>query len=153
MLEIATRFDPAVRDFFCEAETFDIHCAVTVRHVGHGVTARTLVTDVRRARYLTSIRCNVFALQLLAQQSHERVCRLQQPDCLIEGIVFTHRELECLEWASRGKSCADISLITGLRYRQVVRALEGAEAKLGVRTTVQVVRAYAAFTNAKPQRK
>lgn len=135
--EFAARFDPAAGDLFCEAETFGIRCGVTVPlyHAGRSVAAMTLVTDVKHARYLSYVRCNTFALQLLAQHSHERVCHLRQPDCVIEGIAFTHRELECLEWASRGKSRTDISVIPRLRYRQVVRALERAKAKLGVRTT------------------
>jgi DNA-binding CsgD family transcriptional regulator len=144
--EIAARFDPAARDLFCESEAFGIRCGVTVplRHSGRAVAAMTLVTDVKRSRYLSFVRCNVFALQLLAQNSHERLQHLRREGCEINGVVFTRRETECLEWASQGKSRTDIALITRWSYRQVVRALEHAKAKLGVRTTTQAVRIYAA---------
>jgi len=144
---IAARFDPAARDLFCESEAFGIRCGITVplRNSGRTVAAMTLVTDVKRSRYLSCVRYNVFALQFLAQSSHARLQRLRQEGREINGIVFTHREMECLEWASQGKSRSDITLITGLRYRQVVRALEHAKAKLGVRTTTQAVRIYAAY--------
>lgn len=144
--DIAARFDPAARDLFCESEAFGIRCGVTVplRRSGRTVAAMTLVTDVKRSRYLSCVRYNVFALQFLAQNSHERLQHLRREGCEINGVVFTRRETECLEWASQGKSRTDIALITRWSYRQVVRDLERVKAKLGVRTTTQAVRIYAA---------
>lgn len=144
--DIAAKFDPAARDLFCESEAFGIRCGVTVplRHSGRTVAALTLVTDVKRSQYLSCVRCNVFALQLLAQNSHQRLQHWRQEGCTINGVAFTRRETECLEWASQGKSRSDIALITQWSYRQVVRDLERVKVKLGVRTTTQAVRIYGA---------
>lgn len=49
------------------------------------------------------------------------------------------RERECLEWASRGKSSADIGMILGLSPRTVDSYLEKACGKLRVRTRVEAV--------------
>ena len=134
---------PAAR---AEADTFGIRCGITVPVVrGSGsLAAMTFVTDIKHLRYRSCILRNEVAFQFLAQHSHERLQRLKQSSYTMNGIAFTRREHECLEWASRGKSRRDIAVITGLSFRQVVRDLERAKAKLGVRTTTQAVKIYAA---------
>ena len=49
------------------------------------------------------------------------------------------REIECLEWVSRGKSSGDIGAILGLSPRTVDSYLEKACAKLRVRTRIEAV--------------
>lgn len=49
------------------------------------------------------------------------------------------RELECLIWASRGKSSADTGGIVGLSPRTVDSYLEKACSKLRVRTRIEAV--------------
>lgn len=49
------------------------------------------------------------------------------------------REIECLEWVSRGKSSGDIGAILGLSPRTVDSYLEKVCAKLRVRTRIEAV--------------
>lgn len=58
---------------------------------------------------------------------------LQQPTGL------SPRELECLQWVSRGKSSGDIGSILGLSPRTIDSYLEKACSKLRVRTRIEAV--------------
>lgn len=144
--DIVSKFDPAARDVFDEAEVFGIRCGVTVPLglAGRTAAAMTFITDTKYSRFRSCFSRNNLAFQLLAQHSHERLQRIRQNNFTISSISLTRREHECLEWASRGKSRTDIALITGLSFRQVVRDLEHVKAKLGVRTTTQAVSMYVA---------
>ncbi|MCC8957362.1 helix-turn-helix transcriptional regulator [Bradyrhizobium sp. Pear77] len=53
-------------------------------------------------------------------------------------------ELECLHWASQGKSTWDISRILGISRHTIASYLDSAKEKLGVRTTAQAVTRIAA---------
>ena len=55
------------------------------------------------------------------------------------GPSLSPRELECLGWASQGKSSTDIGAILGLSARTVDSYLEKAASKLGVRTRIEAV--------------
>lgn len=55
------------------------------------------------------------------------------------GSALSERELECLQWAARGKSSSDIGVILGLSPRTVDSYLERAATKLGVRTRIEAV--------------
>ncbi len=54
-------------------------------------------------------------------------------------VQLSARERECLEWASRGKSSADIGQILELSPRTVDSYLEKVCAKLRVRTRIEAV--------------
>src|SRR5262249_34637051 len=49
------------------------------------------------------------------------------------------RELQCLQWASRGKTDAEIGLILGISARTARFHIENAKKKLGAATRVQAV--------------
>lgn len=53
--------------------------------------------------------------------------------------VLSPREIECLVWASRGKSSADIGSILNLSSRTVDSYLEKVCSKLRVRTRIEAV--------------
>ncbi|RAK52777.1 helix-turn-helix domain-containing protein [Phenylobacterium deserti] len=53
--------------------------------------------------------------------------------------LVTDRQRACLEWAEKGKSASDISVILGISPRTVEGHLAKACALLGVRTRVQAV--------------
>lgn len=55
------------------------------------------------------------------------------------GPPLSGREAECLMWASRGKSSADIGAILDLSPRTVDSYLEKVCAKLQVRTRIEAV--------------
>lgn len=56
-------------------------------------------------------------------------------------IELSARELECLQWAGRGKSSSDIAGILNLSPRTVDSYLEKACSKIGVRTRIEAVAA------------
>ncbi|WP_312571107.1 helix-turn-helix transcriptional regulator [Brevundimonas sp.] len=53
--------------------------------------------------------------------------------------ALSPRELECLQWVSRGKSSSDIGVILSLSPRTVDSYLEKVCAKLRVRTRIEAV--------------
>lgn len=55
------------------------------------------------------------------------------------GITLRKRQIECLYWAQRGKSAADIGAILGISARTVEEHIANACAILGVRTRIQAV--------------
>lgn len=55
------------------------------------------------------------------------------------AATLSPRELECLLWASRGKSSSDIGAILSLSPRTVDSYLEKVCAKLRVRTRIEAV--------------
>jgi LuxR family quorum sensing-dependent transcriptional regulator len=52
-------------------------------------------------------------------------------------VPLTEREVECLHWAARGKTNAEIGLIANISRHTVNTHIENAKAKLGVATRMQ----------------
>jgi DNA-binding CsgD family transcriptional regulator len=52
-------------------------------------------------------------------------------------VSLTHRELECLHWAVRGKTNAEIGSILAISRHTVNTHIESAKTKLGVATRMQ----------------
>jgi len=63
---------------------------------------------------------------------------------MIDGVQLSPRELECLEWAARGKTAWEIGRILGISRYTAASYLNNAKEKLGVRTIVQAVMRIAA---------
>ncbi|MGY3619165.1 DNA-binding CsgD family transcriptional regulator [Bradyrhizobium sp. USDA 10063] len=125
--------------FFEEAASFGIRCGFTIPiHDNSGaIAAVSFATDKRRIGFERSIRERPDALQLIARYFHAHVKPKLQLDRLIGGTLLSPRELECLQWSSRGKSAGDIGTILGISQRTVAFHLDNARAKLGVRTIRQ----------------
>ncbi|KAH2814572.1 hypothetical protein KXV85_004728, partial [Aspergillus fumigatus] len=66
---------------------------------------------------------------------HSHVRRKLANEHGVDGIRLSPRELECLEWASQGKSAWEIGRILGISRNTVASYLENAKEKLGVRRT------------------
>jgi len=66
-----------------------------------------------------------------------RLARVARTDVWSLQIALSEREIECLTWAARGKSSAEISQITGTSKRNVDFHIETACRKLDVSTRVQ----------------
>lgn len=62
-----------------------------------------------------------------------------QMDVGSQSFALSPRELECLIWATRGKSSGDIGGILGLSPRTVDSYLEKVCSKLRVRTRIEAV--------------
>lgn len=62
-----------------------------------------------------------------------------EPDMAKPEVCLSPREQECLQWASLGKSSADIGTILSLSPRTVDSYLEKVCAKFHVRTRIEAV--------------
>jgi LuxR family transcriptional activator of conjugal transfer of Ti plasmids len=129
--------------FFTEAARFGIRFGLTIP-LQNSQAAMTFATDERQSRFLDSVERYRPALQLMSVIFHRHAAAALQPDHTINGVRLSPRELECLEWAARGKSASDTSGILGISRRTVSFHLENAKAKLGVRSIPQAVARLAA---------
>ncbi|MGY3621578.1 LuxR family transcriptional regulator [Bradyrhizobium sp. USDA 10063] len=124
-----------------EASEFGIRFGFTVPiHDDHGpVAALTFACDRQRRRFRRCVSLNRRVLQLAAMSFHSRIRHKLVDENSIGGVSLSPRELECLEWSSRGKSAWEIGKIIGISRRTVAFHLDNARAKLGVRTIRQAV--------------
>jgi DNA-binding CsgD family transcriptional regulator len=130
-----------------EAARFGIRCGFTVPiHDGRGpLAAFTFVSDERRREgFIECIEKNRRVLQLMAMYFHAHARRKLDVQRAIVGVTLSARELECLEWASQGKTAWETGLILGISRNTVAYYLENAKEKLGVRTVVQATTLLAA---------
>jgi DNA-binding CsgD family transcriptional regulator len=73
----------------------------------------------------------------MAMYFHAHVRRKLSGDRRIGEALLSPRELECLDWAAKGKSAWEIGRILGISRHTVASYLDSAKEKLGVRTIVQ----------------
>jgi DNA-binding CsgD family transcriptional regulator len=128
------------RDLFEQAAKFGIRCGFTVPiHDSKGaVAAVSFATDDLNIPFERSTNDHAQVLQLLAMYFHAHVRRMLSLDSAA-GVSLSPRELECLEWSSRGKSAWEIGTIIGISRRTASFHLDNARAKLGVGTIRQAV--------------
>lgn len=135
----AKQLSSAQQELFREASRFGIRFGFTVPiHDGHGpMAALTFATDERRPQFESCINSHARVLQLMAIYFHAHVRRNLSDGLMVDGILLSPRELECLEWAAQGKSAWEIARILGISRHTVAFYLDHAKEKLGVRTIVQ----------------
>ena len=114
------------------------------------VTAGFIV-PVRRGGKLAGIvtyagvRCRLGAIErsilhLLAHTAIMRAVSLKEvPRTTTPASDLSPRERQCLQWASRGKTDAEIGVILGISARTARFHIENAKRKLGAATRVQAV--------------
>lgn len=129
-----------------EAAQFGIRCGFTVPvHDSRGpIAAVTFAADERRPAFQRGIEHNERVLQLMAMYFHMHARRRLAPDRVVDGVALSPRELECLEWAARGKSAWEIGRLLSISRRTAAFHLDNAKTKLGVRTISQAVAKLAA---------
>ncbi|QOZ32788.1 LuxR family transcriptional regulator [Bradyrhizobium sp. CCBAU 53421] len=134
-----------------EASNFGIRLGFTVPiHDGHGpIAALTFAASKRSDAFETFTSSQARVLQLIAMYFHAHVRRKLRTGHRIAEVFLSPRELECLEWASQGKSAWEIGCILGISRNTVAYYLENAKEKLGVRTVVQAVTLLAAANKGK----
>ncbi|UVO33108.1 LuxR family transcriptional regulator [Bradyrhizobium arachidis] len=142
----ATSISPEQRQFLAEASEFGIRLGFTlpIHDEDGSVAALTFATDQRRPQFEKCIDLNASVLQLIARCFHSQVRRKLLRQLTIDGIVLSPREVECLDWAAKGKSVWEIGLILGISHNTVAHYLRSARDKLGVRKVVQAVARLAA---------
>jgi LuxR family transcriptional regulator, activator of conjugal transfer of Ti plasmids len=134
-----------------EAAEFGIRVGFTVPiHDGHGpIAALTFAASRHSHAFETFTISQARVLQLMAMYFHAHVRRKLTSGYRIAGVLLSPRELECLEWASQGKSAWEIGCILGISRNTVAYYLDNAKQKLGVRTVVQAVARLAAANKEK----
>jgi LuxR family transcriptional regulator, activator of conjugal transfer of Ti plasmids len=134
------------KEFLCEASEFGIRLGFTVPiHDGHGpIAALTFAADQKRIEFEQCIDAHARVLQLMAMYFHAHVRRKLTNEVTIDGVSLSPRELECLEWASLGKSAWEVGRILGISRNTAAHYLNNAKEKLGVRTVVQAATRLAA---------
>jgi LuxR family transcriptional regulator, activator of conjugal transfer of Ti plasmids len=80
--------------------------------------------------------------------AHAQARRRLSTNRVVDGIALSPRELECLEWAAKGKSAWEIGRLLNITRRTAAFHLDNAKAKLGVRTICQAVAKLAASQSA-----
>lgn len=138
-LDVASRsISPAQRRFLDEATEFGIRLGFTVPiHDEDGsVAALTFAANQRLPQFEKCIDLNAPVLQLMARCFHSHV-RRKLSHVTIDGILLSPRELDCLKWASQGKTAWEIGRILGISQNTAAHYLRSARDKLGVRKVVQ----------------
>lgn len=129
----------AIRRFFCEAADFGIRYGHTFPsgQWRNGQGAMTFATDRRRRDYQNCIRRHGEALQLISFLFHAEVQTMREQSLSAEGISLSRRQMQCLEWAARGKTVAEVADLLGIKRPTAKYHLDRAKAKLGVKTNTQ----------------
>lgn len=128
-------------EMFDEAAKYGIRYGFTVpiHYGGNPIAAVTFAVDERRPQFERRIKEHGRVLQLMAMYFHAHARRKIVSDQTIEGIPLSPRELECLEWAARGKSAWETGRILGISRRTAAFHLDNAKSKLGVHSICQAV--------------
>ena len=130
---------PAIRRFFCEAADFGI-CYGHTFPSGlwrRGQAAMTFATDLRRCEYESCIRRHAGALQLISYLFHAEVQIMCEQNLSADGVSLSRRQMQCLEWAARGKTVEEVAQLLGIKRPTAKYHLDRAKAKLGVKTNLQ----------------
>lgn len=127
------------RQLMAEANQFGIRCGFTIPiHDRRGLfAALTFASDERQPLFFRLIERYERALQLVAIFFHIQARRRLTSERMVDGVALSRREIQCLQWAARGKSDWDIGHILGISQRTAAFHLDNAKKKLGVRTKTQ----------------
>src|SRR5258708_39767596 len=131
------------RKFFDEAVTFGIGSGITVPiRGGFGrIAAFTLATDERAGLSERLLKESRDVIQLVGLYFHTHVTTRLGSAPITSAVTaeLTQRERQCLMWASRGKTAADIAVLVEIAPRTVVFHLENARRKLRATSIAQCV--------------
>lgn len=142
---------PRVHRLFEEAARYGICVGYTVpiHDRRRPVAALTFACDQQSARFASHISSCSAVLQLIAYYFHAHIHRNIVSERSFEGVTLSRREIECLEWASLGKSAWEVGAILGLSRNTVASYLDSAKRKLKVRTVTQAALRLAAAKSEK----
>ncbi|MFT4120820.1 MAG: autoinducer binding domain-containing protein [Bradyrhizobium sp.] len=106
----SSRSSTAQQQLLDEAAQFGTRIGFTVPiHDGHGpVAALTFAASQRDAIFGKRVKSQARVLQLMAMYFHAHVRRKLTHEHRIAGVLLSPRELECLQWASQGKTAWEI---------------------------------------------
>jgi DNA-binding CsgD family transcriptional regulator len=126
--------DPFDQMFYGEADDFGISYGYTVpMRFWHGrYAAMTFASDIRNLAARERIHRSSLGLEAIAMTFHLQVCATFETTHQIGHAILTPREVQCLTWASRGKTYIEIGEILEISARTVAAHIENAKRKLGV---------------------
>jgi DNA-binding CsgD family transcriptional regulator len=127
--------DPFEQKFYGEADDFGVSFGYTIpMRFWHGrYAALTFASDMRNLAARESIRRSSLGLESIATTFHLQVCATFETVHRIGDAILTPREVQCLTWASRSKTYAEIGEILEISARTVTAHIDNAKRKLGVR--------------------
>ncbi|CAH2405139.1 LuxR family transcriptional regulator [Mesorhizobium escarrei] len=133
--------EPAGAQVFEEAAQFGICCGMTIPIIDRrgNFAAITFAADKPDAVFFRTAERHEEGLPYIATCFHMFVRRKLSADRMIDGVLLTPREYECLQWAAQGKSDWEIGCILGITQRTAAFHLGNARRKLGVTTTRQAI--------------
>jgi DNA-binding CsgD family transcriptional regulator len=99
-----------------------------------GHAALTFAADCR-SEILSTIRHYAGELRMIAYSFHKQVRNLFHPNCVIEGVSLSLRQVQCLEWLARGKTIEETAMLLKVKPSTVKQHLQIAREKLGVHTS------------------
>jgi DNA-binding CsgD family transcriptional regulator len=133
-------YTPATRALWEESRVFGIEHGISVPV--HDRDSKSMLS-LARDKALTDPRELEMMLKganLLANCVHMTTSRLVKPALVKDAQpALSARELECLRWASKGKTAAEIGIIVGIVEATAVLHLNNAVKKLQVSNRVQAV--------------
>ena len=127
--------------FLKEAGEFGIVCGFTTPiHDRQGkVATLTFASEGNDADFLRTVEQNRHVIHLMAIYFHAHVRQGLQNSTYSKRCSLSPREIDCLQWAARGKSSGDISDILTISRRTVIFHLENAKRKLEVASLQQAI--------------
>lgn len=134
--------DREIRRFMSEAGDFGIKSGISFPvHTAQGDFAMLSFSSERNSRPDgTRIQRILPMGQLFAAYLHDAVRRVFDAEVLaLSKVELTHREKECLLWATEGKTAWETSQILNISERTVTFHLQNVQGKLGVNNRQQAV--------------
>lgn len=130
-----------IRRFMSEARDFGLNSGVSFPvHTAQGDFAMLSFASERLDSQSGCIQRVLPLGQLFAAYLHEAVRRVFNADALaLSKVDLTHRERECLLWATEGKTAWETSQILNISERTVTFHLQNVQGKLGVNNRQQAV--------------
>jgi len=127
--------------FMREAADFGIRCGFTfpIRDRRSQYAALSFASDHWSPNFRSCFERQRQVFHLLAMLFHAKARITLTPMSAVGGVHLSPREVECLMWATQGKSAWEIGKILNLSRRTAAFHLDNAKSKLGVRTIQQAV--------------
>jgi LuxR family transcriptional activator of bioluminescence operon len=133
---------PEIRRFMSEARDFGLRSGISFPlHTAQGDFAMLSFASEQNAESSDKRIQRIMPMgQLFTAYLHEAVRRVFNKDVLaVSKVDLTHREKECLLWATEGKTAWETSQILSIAERTVTFHLQNVQGKLGVSNRQQAV--------------
>lgn len=129
-------------NFFGEANEFGIGkngLTLPIRGVDGSLALLSITSDLNELDWQKSRTIFMRDFQILAHALHAKAKDLSVPHSANSNIRLSPRELQCLQWAARGKTNDDVAAILGISERVVRAYFESARFKLNAINKNQAV--------------